>query len=113
MSYITVSAEKLIKCCENFILSRSIRRCRKAAVVLKKKAAQKQFWFFGKPIGYKKAYEWYCNTETNFSTVKYWACFWEDEKDEYAENLLTLAKHGDPVMLSDKHAFILNYAEIK
>lgn len=108
MSHIIVPAAKVIKCCENFILSRSIRRCRNAAEVLKREAAQKQYWFFGKPIGYKKAYEWYCNASP-LDTMKYWACFWEDEKDEYAKNLLTLAKHGDPVMLTDKHAFILEY----
>ena len=31
------------------------------------------------------------------------------DNEEAANNLLKLAKHGDPVIISDKHAFILDW----
>ena len=111
MSHISVPAEKVIKCCNNWKAYWNIRNCQRAANILAKKAKEKRFIIFGSPIGYQKAYE-YCMEEDNFCSLKFQLCFILGETGETIKNLLMLAKHGNPVIISDKHAFILDFEEI-
>ena len=111
MSYITVPAEKVIKCCQNWILYDNIRDCQNAAVILAKKAREKKYIFFGEKIGYQAAFDYYMNSD-DFTTLKFHACFYNTEINDSIENLLTLAQNGDPVMVTDKHAFIFRFEDI-
>ena len=108
MSYITVSAEKVIKCCENYFIKMENNKAHDAANIIRKYAEKKTYIFFGKPWGYQNAYE-YLESGKDFETLHYAACFWKGEYYEKIERLYTLAKHGDPVMVSDDVAFILTY----
>lgn len=114
MSYITVPAERVIACCKNWLAYNEIRNCQAAARVLVKKAKEKKYIFFGGEIGYQKAYEYYTqNASDCFDSLKYHCCFWEGGTWETVNNLLLLAENGDPVIITDKHAFIFNFDNIE
>jgi len=109
MSYITVSAEKVIKHCEAFIIKSDAHKLEQVNAIINK-LAQTPCWNF-KPLGFDKAEEMLKN---NKATMRHQipfdvALFGKSEKREMVENLLLLAKNGDPVMVSDNHAFIFEY----
>lgn len=112
MSYITVPAEKVIKCCENWIIYDDIRNCQNAAIMMAKESKKKRFIFWGSEIGYQKAWDNLMNPDEFGPSLRFASCFWDTKYNDIVNNLLTLAKHGDPVMLTDKHAFILNFEDI-
>ena len=109
MSYITVSAEKVIKCCENFLDNAAEKRKERLEEIINK-YANTRLWNF-KKMGYEIAYDRLVNGEAR---MDYQVPFdiklnCTSDKEEAAHNLLKLAKHGDPVIISDEHAFILDW----
>jgi hypothetical protein len=111
MSYITVSADKVIQCCQNYTIYNENRKAQRAAIILADKAKERKYWLFGPEIGYQAAFDHYMNGD-DFTSLRFHSCFWTTETDETVKNLLNLARNGDPVMLSDKHAFIFNFEDI-
>ena len=109
MSYITVSAEKVIKCCENFLDNAAEKRKARLEEIINK-YANTRLWNF-KKIGYEIAYDRLIKGEAGMG---YQVPFdinltYTSDNEEATNNLLKLAKHGDPVIISDKHAFILDW----
>lgn len=111
MSYITVSAEKVINCCEAFLINNDMIYRRIQANEIKKLANEKKSIFFGSKYTYDEAYN---ILEKDISFTKRSLCYHmrpDYERFNDANNLLKLAKHGDPVIISDEHAFILNWGD--
>jgi hypothetical protein len=109
MSYISVPAEKVIKCCEAFIIKSDANKLKRIDEIIGE-LAKTRGWNF-KPLGVAKAREM---LENNNGGMGYQirfdvALYVKSEKREMVERLLLLAKNGDPVMVSDKHAFIFEY----
>ena len=109
MSHITVSAEKVIKCCETFLDHAAEKRKERLDKIINK-YAKSRLWNF-KRMGYEIAYTRLVNGEAG---MNYQVPFdvnlnCTSDKEEAAYNLLKLAKHGDPVIISDEHAFILDW----
>ena len=109
MSYITVPAEKIIKCCEAFIAQSDFNMAYNAAEMLKRYANQRISIFSKQTRGYQGAFDYLENTDDFANGLKWSAKFWKSENREAVERLLILAKHGDPVIISDEHAFILEW----
>ena len=109
MSHITVSAEKVIKCCETFLDHAAEKRKERLDKIINK-YANIRLWNFRK-MGYEMAYDRLIKGEAG---MDYQMEFdiklnYVSNKEQAAHNLLKLAKHGDPVIISDKHAFILDW----
>lgn len=109
MSHITVSAEKVMKCCEAFIRISDARKAARIEDIISELAKVKG-WNF-KPYGIEKAK---LMLESNDASLRYQipydiAKHVKSEKREIAEKLLILAKHGDPIIISYDHAFILEW----
>lgn len=109
MSHITVSAEKIIKCCENFLDHSAEKRKERLEEIINN-YANIRLWNFRK-MGYEMAYDRLIKGEAG---MDYQIPFdiklnYVSNKEQAAYNLLKLAKHGDPVIISDEHAFILDW----
>ena len=109
MSYIICKSEKVIKCCEAFIKVSDANKLERIEQIINR-LANKRLWNF-KKMGFETAEELLKN---NKATMDYQIPFdvnlySKSEKREMVDSLLLLAKNGEPVMVSDKHAFIFEY----
>lgn len=111
MSQITVSAELVIQCCNNFIAYWEERNAFRESEYVRDYAKRKQFILFGKPQGYQKAFE-YLESGKDFDTLRYNAIRWKGRTGERIDNLRLLAQNGDPVIITDNDAFIFKFREI-
>lgn len=113
MSYITVPAEKVIICCENVIKQAHINRLKRLEEIINSLANYRMLWVFP-AMGKKKAEETLNNGDAGIRWQIPYDCniFNKSTKREQAEKLLLLAKHGDPVIITDKHAWIFDYYKV-
>lgn len=109
MSYITVSAEKVIKHCEAFLAYNDMVFLAKQAEQIKKLANEKKFILFGPKYTYDEAYN-ILENDISFSSrsLKYHLRPDAYRFDDVTE-LLKLTENGNPVMVSDNHAFIFDW----
>ena len=111
MSYITVSAELVKQCCNNWKAYWQYQNAYNASAILRKAAKEKKYLFFGPEIGYQAAFDYLENSADFGASLKWSACFWNGETDQIIDNLLLLADNGDPVNISDNQAFIFKFKD--
>ena len=111
MSQITVPAELVLQCCANFVKYWDERDAFRESEYVREYAERKQFIIFGKKWGYQEAFE-YLEKNSDFDTLAYSAIRWQGTDGQIVKNLKLLAENGDPVIITDKHAFIFNFKEI-
>ena len=109
MSHITVSAEKVIKHCVAFLKHNDMVFRAKQADLIKKLAKERKFIFFGSKYTYDEAYN---ILEKDISltsrSLKYHLRPDANRFDDVTY-LLKLAENGDPVIITDNHAFIFDW----
>ena len=111
MSQITVSAELVIQCCNNFNTYNDKQDCLREAKYIREYANNKRFIIFGEKWGYQKAFE-YLENNSDFDTFGYSIIRCKGRTGERVDNLRLLAQNGDPVIITDNDAFIFNFKEI-
>ena len=110
MSSIKAAAELIIQCCDNYKAYWEICRRQKQAIILAKLAKRKAFYFFGKPLGYQKAFEIIRDADY-LSYISFHMQDWENETDETVKYLRLLAENGNPVTITTEEAFIFNFKD--
>ena len=103
MSHVIVSSEKVIKVCEAMIENAKEMKTHNLANMVYEEAHRKHW--FSKPIGYEKALARVLeNDHTRFELRIINATHNETIQD--CKKLIILAKIGDPVVITDSHAYI-------
>lgn len=103
MSHVTVNADTVIKACQAKIERMKMLKAWNLAIAVQYEANRKRW--FSKPWGYQKAFDTIMadremKLDIRISNHHY------DEAINECNTLITLAQIGDPVVITDEHAYL-------
>lgn len=106
MSYILVDSKKVIKACNTWLEAYDSKKL-EAVNEIVDKLANTRLWNF-KKMGQEKAMQRLMQGKAGMQYQIPFDCRLCSDSDNYkiVKRLLVLAKHGDPVVITDNHYFI-------
>lgn len=103
MSHVTVNANTVIEVCQARIEQMNMYKVWNLANAVRYEANRKRW--FGKPWGYQKAFDVIMDDRDMMMDIRAGNCYLNQVIDE-CECLITLAELGDPVVITDEHAYL-------